>query len=89
MLICATFVSNAPLAHLVERDANNGKVVCSRLIRTKFHFYWDYILFLSSLRTFIALKVLIWSTFVSSSSIAQLVERGAKKGKVMCSMLKE
>ena len=41
---------------------------------------------LSGLRT---LKVLIWSTFVSSSQLAQLVERGANKGKVMCSMLKE
>ena len=52
-------------------------------------FYLDYFLFLSSLRTFIAYKLLIWSTFVSSGQLAQLVERGATKGKVRCSMLKE
>ena len=38
MLICSTFVSNGPLAQLVERGANNLKVLCSRLIRTRFHF---------------------------------------------------
>ena len=89
VLIGSTFVSSSHLAQLVERDANNSKFLCSRLIRTKFHFLFDYFLFLSGLRTFIALKVLIWSTFISSSQLAQLVERGANKGKVMCSMLKE
>ena len=38
MLTCSTFVSNGPLAQLVERGANNGKVLCSRLIWTRFHF---------------------------------------------------
>ena len=38
MSICSTFVSNAPFALSVERGANNGKVVYSRLIRTRFHF---------------------------------------------------
>ena len=27
MFICSTFVSNSPLAQLVERGANNGKVL--------------------------------------------------------------
>ena len=35
MLICSTFVSNVPLAHSVERGANNCKVLCSRLIGTR------------------------------------------------------
>ena len=38
MLICCTFVSNALLAQSVKFGANNIKVLCSRLIRTKFHF---------------------------------------------------
>ena len=54
-----------------------------------FIFYLDYFLFLSSLRTFITLRTLIWSIFVSSGQLARSVERGATKGKVMCSMLKE
>ena len=54
-----------------------------------FSFHLDYLLFLSSLPTFIAYKLLILSTFVSSGLLAQSVERGATKGKVMCSMLKE
>ena len=33
--------------------------------------------------------MLIWRTFVSSAPLAQSLERGANKGKVMCSMLKE
>ena len=44
MLICSTFVANAPLAQLVERGANNGKVVCSRFIRTRFHFLFGLVL---------------------------------------------
>ena len=55
----------------------------------KFTFYLDYFLFLSSLRKIITLKILVWSRFVSSSQLAQLVERGANNSKVMCSMLKE
>ena len=54
-----------------------------------FAFYLDSFLFLISLRTFIASKLLIWSTVVSSGPLAQWVERGAHKGKVLCSMLKE
>ena len=38
ILICSMFVSNDPLAQSVERGANNGKVLCSRLIRTRFRF---------------------------------------------------
>ena len=52
-----------------------------------FNFYLDYFLFLSSLQTFIALKMVIWSTFVSGGPLAQSVERDAKKGKVLCSRL--
>ena len=52
-----------------------------------FTFYLDYFLFLSSLRKFITLKFLIWNTFVSSSQLAQLVERGANNSKVLCSRL--
>ena len=46
-------------------------------------FYLDYFLFLSSWRTFIALKFLIWRPFVSSSPLARLVERGANNSKVL------
>ena len=56
---------------------------------SNFTFYLDYFLFLSSLRTFIALKILIWNAFVSSNQLAQSIERGANKGKVLCSILKE
>ena len=38
MLSCSAFVSNGTLAQSVERGANNGKVVCSGLIGTGFHF---------------------------------------------------
>ena len=38
MLICTTFVSNGPLAQSAERGTNNGKVVCSKLTQTRFHF---------------------------------------------------
>ena len=31
-------MSSGPLAQLVEDGADNGKVLCSRLIRTKFNF---------------------------------------------------
>ena len=37
-LFSSTFVSIGPLAQSVERGANNGKVLCSRLIRTRFDF---------------------------------------------------
>ena len=37
MLSCSTFVSNGTLAQSVERGSNNGKVVCSVLIGTRFH----------------------------------------------------
>ena len=50
-----------------------------------FPFYLDYFLFLSSLRTFIALKMLFWNTFVSNGPLAQAAERGANNGKVLCS----
>ena len=56
---------------------------------TDFTFYFDNFVFLNNLHTFIALKILINSTFVSKGRLAQLVEHGASKGKVMCSMLKE
>ena len=52
-----------------------------------FTFYLDYFPFLSSLRTFIALKMLFWSTFVSNAPLAQSVDRGANNGKVACSRL--
>ena len=35
MLICSTFVSNDPLAQLVERGANNGKVDGKRIKELK------------------------------------------------------
>ena len=87
MLICSTFVSNGPLAQLVERGANNLKVLCSRLIRTRFHFLFGLLLFLSRLGTFIVLNMLICSTFASNGQIAQLLERGANNGKVLCSRI--
>ena len=31
-------IANGPLAQSVERGANNGKVACSRLVQTRFHF---------------------------------------------------
>ena len=34
----STFVSGGPLAQSVERGANNGKDLFSRLIRNRFHF---------------------------------------------------
>ena len=45
----------------------------------------EYFLFLSSLRTFIALETLFWSTFVSNGPLPQSVERRANNGKVLCS----
>ena len=40
-----TFVSNAPSAQSVERGTNNAKVVCSRLIRTRFYFLFGLLSF--------------------------------------------
>ena len=37
-LFWSTFLSNGPLVKSVARGANNGKVLCSRLKRTRFHF---------------------------------------------------
>ena len=87
MIICSTFVSNGPLAQSVERGTNNGKVLCSRLILTRFHFLFGYFLFLSDLRTFFALKMLCCNKFVSNGPLTQSVERGANEGRVMCSRL--
>ena len=44
---------NGPLAQSEVRDANNVKVMSSRLIRPDLSFCVDNFLFLSSLRTFI------------------------------------
>ena len=52
MLICSMLVSDGPLAQSVERGDNNGKVVCSRLIRTSFHFLFGLLSLLNGLRTF-------------------------------------
>ena len=52
MLICCTFVSSGKLAQLVERDASNGKVACSRLTRTIFHFLFGLLSLFKNLRTF-------------------------------------
>ena len=35
------FVSKAPLAQWVKRGTNNGKVMCSRLIRIRSHFLFE------------------------------------------------
>ena len=46
MLICSTFLSNGLLAQSVERGANKVKVlVCSRLIRNRFHFLFGLLSF--------------------------------------------
>ena len=50
-----------------------------------FTFYLDYFLLLSSLRTFIALKRLFWSTFLSNGPLVKSVARGANNGKVVFS----
>ena len=52
-----------------------------------FPFYLHYFLFLSSLRTFTASKMLFWNAFVSNAQLAQSVERGANNGKLLCSRL--
>ena len=52
-----------------------------------FTLYLDLFLFLRSLRTFIALKMLFWGTFVSNGPLAQSVERGANNAKVVFSRL--
>ena len=82
MLICCTFVSSGKLAQSVECGANNSMVLCSRLT-----FCLECFLFLSSLLTFIAFKILTSSRFVSGSPLAQLVERGVNNGKVESSRL--
>ena len=37
------FVSSGPLPQSVERGADNGKVACSKLIRTRFHFLFELV----------------------------------------------
>ena len=85
MLICSMFVSNGLLAQSVERGANNDKVQCSRLIRTRIHFLF---VLLSLFRYFACiqfLKMFISCTFVSNAPLAQLAERGTNNGQVVCS----
>ena len=89
MLNSSTFVSNGPLAQSVEHGASNVKSCVRDSYRPDFTFYLDSFDFLTSFRTFIASKLLIWTAFVSSGLLAQPVERCAHKSKVMCSMLKE
>ena len=87
MLILSPFVSSDLLAQLVERGANNAKVVSSRLIRTSFH---DLSGLLSVFNKFVynnRLKMLILRTFSSVVPIAQWVERSAINGQVPCSRL--
>ena len=50
-------------------------------------FIWVTFSFLSSLRTFIELKMLFWNKFVSNAPLSQSVERDTNKGKVVCSRL--
>ena len=88
MLICCTLVSNAPLDQSVDRGANNNKVICSRLIRTNFHFLFGMLPLFNQFAYIHCIKILIWGTFVSSSPFAQLVERGVNNAKVECSRLK-
>ena len=67
----------------MERGVN--KVVCSRLIQTRFYFVVG-LLFIFKLFAYIyCIKMLICSTFVSNDSLAQSVERGANNSKVVCS----
>ena len=54
MLICSSFVSNGPLTQSVELGANNDKVVCLRLIRTRLHFLFGLVSLFKYLHTFIA-----------------------------------
>ena len=69
----------------MERGVN--KVVCSRLIQTRFYFVFG-LLFIFKLFAYIyCIKMLISSTFVSNDSLAQSVKRGANNGKVMFSGL--
>ena len=89
MLIWSTLVSSGPLAQLVERGANNGKALYSKVIRNIFPFLSEFGL-LSLLKQFSyihCLKMLICSMFVSNGPLAQSEERGANNGKVLCSRL--
>ena len=44
-LICSTFVTNGALVQSVERGTDNGKVLCSRLMQTRFHFLFGLLSF--------------------------------------------
>ena len=84
------FVSNGPIAQLVERAANNGKVLCSRLTRTRFRFLLALLFLFSQIAYIHCIKIvnLFYKAFVSNGPVAQLVECGANNGKVLCSRLK-
>ena len=69
MLSCSTFVSIGPLAQSVERGTNNGKVVCSRLIPSRFHFLFGLLSISKYLRKFTAYRMLICCTFISSDKL--------------------
>ena len=43
MIICSTLGSNSPLAKLESVNANNGKVVRSRIMRTRFYFLFGLV----------------------------------------------
>ena len=78
---------NGPLAHSVECRANNTKVVCSTLIRTRFQFLCELISVFIEFAYIHCSKNITLEYVYINGLLTQSVERGAHNTKVMCSKL--
>ena len=66
------FVSNGPIAQSVEHGANNGKVLCSRLIRTRFNFLSGLLSPFNYFAYIQCLKILICCMFAIKWSVCSV-----------------
>ena len=78
---------NALVAQSVKRGANNAKVMCLKLLRTRFHFLGGIISVFNEFAYIQCLKIINLEFVCINGLVAQSVERGASNSMVMCSKL--
>ena len=78
---------NGPLAQSVERGAHNTKVMCSKLIRTIFHFLCELSSVFNESSYIHCLNIINLEYVCINPLVAQSVERGTNNGMVLCSRL--
>ena len=75
------------VAQSVEHEAHNTKVMCSKLIRTRFHFLFGLFSVFNELAYIHCLKIINLEYVCINGLVAQSVERGANNYMVVCSRL--